>query len=223
MDVDGADDDRMRVGPGVSTGASSTTGPPSSSIGPPTSSIGLFASPMGPPTWSPCAGNSSSSASISLNHSPLRLTHIGGSIGPSDAVSGSKCKISALDGTPVASMSGVLSSSKKPRAVNGAVALNGIHEDFREIAMILCDRVHDPHLTELPQAIVTKATHASAATDLMQANETYLDDDHTISLCDLFNIDLVAANTYVRMKKESTCKAWVLKHLRALSFPDIEE
>jgi hypothetical protein len=120
-------------------------------------------------------------------------------------------------------MSGISSSSKKPRAVNGAVALNGIHEDFREITMILRNRVCDPHLTEPPQAIVTKAARASAATDLMQANETYLNDERTIALCNLFNIDLVAANTYVGIKKESTRKAWVLKRLRALGFPDIEE
>jgi hypothetical protein len=107
--------------------------------------------------------------------------------------------------------------------MNGAVALNGIHEDFHEIAMILRDRVRDPHPTEPPQAIVTKAACASTATDLMQANETYLDDERTIALCDFFNIDLVAANTYIRIKKESTRKAWVLKRLRALGFPDIEE
>jgi hypothetical protein len=223
MDVDGADDDGMRVGPGVSTGAGSTTGPPSSTIGPPTLTIGPFALPMGPPMWSPCAGNISSSANVSLNRSLLGLTHIGGSISPSDAALGSKHKISMLDGTPVASLSGVSSSSKKPHAANGAVALNGIKKDFHEITMILHERVCSPHQPEPQQAIVTKAACASAATDLMQANKIYLDDDHTVALCDLFNMDQVTANTYAGIKKVSTRKAWVLKCLCTLGFPDIEE
>jgi hypothetical protein len=97
------------------------------------------------------------------------------------------------------------------------VALNGLKEEFSEISHILCEFLTSPKKGKALMEL------ACIAMEMLQANETYLDDDCLIALCDLFHTDASTANMYGSLVHPSTRKTWVLKHLHELGFPDFPE
>ena len=132
--------------------------------------------------------------------------------GPS-ASSASKRKQSAL----LASQSNA-SASKKQRTTTCAVALNGIKESLdafnntlgRSLVMQQPDRGRAD----------TSPERRAKAMDLLQEQESYLDDDRMVAFIDLFREDTAAADAYLALKRDSLRKKWVEKQLiNKLGFP----
>lgn len=67
----------------------------------------------------------------------------------------------------------------------------------------------------------TSPEHWTKAMDLLQEQESYLDDNHIVALIDLFKADTAAADTYLALKQKSLWKVWIHKWLvHDLGFPD---
>lgn len=112
------------------------------------------------------------------------------------------------------------SGIKKQRTTTGAVALNGIKESL------------DAFNTTLGRSIVlqqpergradTSPERRAKAMEVLQEQESYLDDDRLVAFIDLFRADTAAADAYLAIKRESLRKKWVGKQLtETLGFPSL--
>ena len=58
--------------------------------------------------------------------------------------------------------------------------------------------------------------------DLLQEQETYLDDDRMIAFIDLFRADTAVADAYLAIKRDGLRRKWVEKQLKEmLGFPSL--
>ena len=66
----------------------------------------------------------------------------------------------------------------------------------------------------------TSPERRAKAMDLLQEQESYLDDDRMVAFIDLFREDTAAADAYLALKRDSLRKKWVEKQLiNKLGFP----
>ena len=112
------------------------------------------------------------------------------------------------------------SVSKKQRTTSGTVALNGIKESLDTFNSTIGRNLGLRQLER--ERADTSPERRAKAMDLLQEQETYLDDDRMIAFIDLFRADTAVADAYLAIKRDGLRRKWVEKQLKEmLGFPSL--
>ena len=170
--------------------------------------------PSSPSLALPKAGTSLIARPASESRTSMSYPSAGTTSTPSMSTA-SKRKLSALH----ASQSNA-SVTKRQRTTTGAVALNGIKESLDAFNSTLGRSLALQQPGPDRVRADTSPERRARAMDVLQDQESYLDDNQMVAFIDMFRVDTAAADAYLAIKHVSLQKKWVEKQLKdTLGFP----